>query len=70
MDNLTDLEMDLCNQCKKIFDDEDFILGVLLDCRTEKDQKAMLAFINSNQPVSAEAVVLYGMYLADLKGDN
>jgi hypothetical protein len=55
----------LVRELRKIFDDDEFILGTLCDLQSDEDIDTLLAYIRDNEGVASEDVILFSMEIAD-----
>lgn len=60
---LTSLERELILLLRSIWDDDEFIIGVLNSARTEDDQHAIIEHIETGEGVDSESVQLLSIEL-------
>lgn len=60
---------ELIQKLREIFDDDEFILGVLCDLRSDSDIDIILEYIERTENAASEDIILLSMQIADLE-DN
>lgn len=55
--------LELLEKLRELFDDEEMILGVIVDARHPDDALAMIEYLESDEDKSYEQVILQGLYL-------
>lgn len=55
--------LELLEKLRELFDDEEMILGVIVDVRHPDDALAMIEYLESDEDKSYEQVILQGLYL-------
>lgn len=56
----------LVDKLKQFSNEDDYIIGVLMDVETESDKKQLIDYIENGKDVSYENIILYAMEL-DMK---
>ena len=54
-------------ELRKIFNDDDFVLGIKCDLRSDDDIDTVLQFIHETEDVESEDVILFSMDLVEPK---
>lgn len=57
--------INLVEKLRNIFDDHEFVLGILAFVDTESDRKTLLDFINTGKDVDIETVTILALELND-----
>ena len=60
---LTKTEKQLIQVLRDIWDDKEFVLGVVTDLETDEERQAVLDFIKSNDDVTTEDIVLLALHI-------
>lgn len=60
---LTKTEKKLIQVLRDIWDDKEFVLGVVTDLETDEERQAVLDFIKSNDDVTTEDIVLLALHI-------
>lgn len=56
---------ELIQALRKIFDDKDFVLGVLCDLGSDNDIQAVLDYIDNHNDVNSEDIILLSLRIAE-----
>ena len=56
---------ELIQALRKIFDDKDFVLGVLCDLGSDKDIQTVLDYIHQNKDAKAEDIISLSLNIAE-----
>lgn len=56
---------ELIKALRKIFDDKEFVLGVLCDLASDEDIDIVLSYIKQHENVSAEDIILLSLNIAE-----
>lgn len=67
MNSIDDLRDQLCRKLKKIYDDKSFVISILTYVDTEKNMKAMLHFIDTDDSIDSDKITLYALELNSQK---
>ncbi len=65
----TELKKELIQELRKIFDDKEFVLGVLCDMRSDEDIETLLTYIKQNDNIETQDIILFAMNIANLDDD-
>lgn len=57
----------LVEKLKNIFNDREFIIGILTYADNEEDQKTIINFINEDDDVTVETVTVLALNLCDMR---
>ena len=68
-EKLNDTEKELMGLLLSIWDENDFIIGVLNSLKTDEERNHVIEFIKSNDDVKSEQVVLLSLYLSKTRGN-
>ena len=60
---LTNTEKKLIQVLRDIWDDKEFVLGVVTDLETDEERQAVLDYIQSNDGVTTEDIVLLALHI-------
>lgn len=60
---------ELIQKLRNIFDDNEFVLGVLCDLDSDNDIDTVLKYIEQNENASSEDIILLSLQIAELN-DN
>lgn len=60
-----ELKAELIQALRKIFDDKDFVLGVLCDLGSDKDIQTVLDYIHQNKDAKAEDIISLSLSIAE-----
>jgi hypothetical protein len=60
---LTHTEEKLIQVLRDIWDDKEFVLGVLTDLETDEERQAVLDYIQHNDGVTTEDIVLLALHI-------
>ena len=52
---------ELTVELRKIFNDNEFVLGILCDCKTDDDIDAVLKYIRENENATSSDVILFSL---------
>lgn len=55
----------LIQALRKIFNDKDFVLGVLCDLKSDKDIEMVLAYIDCHKEATSEDIILLSLSIAE-----
>lgn len=67
----TDLQIKLVKKLRTVFDNDNFILGVICDVwESPEDQKTVIDFIDAGNDVDMETVCVLAMDLRDARNVN
>lgn len=61
------VEIELRKRLKALFDDWEFINGILVYARDERDRQTLLEFIDAGDDVSVETVTVLALELCDAR---
>lgn len=61
----SEIAIELFNKLKAFNNDKDFILGVMSNAPNDKDMEVILEFINNNENISVENIILLSLELGD-----
>lgn len=64
MNTATSLEKELRKELIQLWNDDEFIDGVLAFARTEEERKSVLGLIYSNKDITSDDVLLFATYIA------
>lgn len=64
-----DIGLELAKKLKTVYDNDNFILGVLTYADNEEDQKKIIEFIDKGQDVDDETVMVLAMDLSDARNN-
>lgn len=56
--------LDLIERLKEYSKDNDYVVGILLDCESETDKQELLEYIQNGEDVSYDNIILYALVLA------
>ena len=59
----------IVQELRKIFDDKEFVLGVMCDLDSDKDIETVLTFIRQNKNVEAQDIILLSLQIAKQNED-
>ncbi len=62
--NLSEKGLYLVDKLKKYSHDDDYIIGVLLDVKSEEDKQLLIDYIENGEDVSYESIILYALDLS------
>lgn len=62
----------MIERLKEYSTDDDYVVGILLDCESEADKQELLEYIQNGEDVSYDNIILYALVLAQnsLKNRN
>lgn len=60
-----ELKAELIQALRKIFDDKDFVLGILCDLGSDKDIQMVLDYIHQNKDAKTEDIILLSLSIAE-----
>ncbi len=60
---------ELIQKLRKIFDDKEFILGVLCDLESDNDIDTILKYIEQNKNAKSEDIILLSLQIAELNNN-
>ena len=55
--------LSLVDKLKQYSTDDDYIIGILLDVKSEEDKQLLLDYIDNGKDVSYESIILYALDL-------
>ncbi|MGN1087063.1 MAG: hypothetical protein ACI4Q5_08500 [Porcipelethomonas sp.] len=61
---LSETDLELIEKLKQFSTEDDYIIGVLLDVKSENDKKLLLSYIENGKDVSYENIILYALNLS------
>ena len=64
-----ELKKELIKELRKIFDDKEFVLGILCDMRSDDDIETLLNYIKKNDNIEAQDIILLSMNIEKLDND-
>lgn len=67
---LTPTEKRLIALAKAIWDDEEFLSGILCDAKTEEDQQTIIDGIEKGELVTSDDVILFGLELYEKRQEQ
>lgn len=56
--------LDLIERLKEYSTDDDYVVGILLDCESEADKQELLEYIQNGEDVSYDNIILYAFVIA------
>lgn len=56
--------LDLIERLKEYSTDDDYVVGILLDCESEADKQELLEYIQNGEDVSYDNIILYALVIA------
>lgn len=56
--------LDLIERLKEYSTDDDYVVGILLDCESETDKQELLEYIQNGEDVSYDNIILYALVIA------
>ncbi len=62
--NLSEARLQLLEKLSGIFDDEEMILGVIVDAKHDDDARALIKFLDTEEGKSEEQVILEALDLS------
>ncbi len=62
--NLSEARLQLLEKLRGIFNDEEMILGVIVDAKYDDDAKALIKFLDTEEGKSEEQVILESLDLS------
>lgn len=63
MMNFSNTSLALIDELRDLFDDDEFVMGVLVYADTESDRRTILDFIRKNDDVTVETVTVLALEL-------
>lgn len=69
MRKLTEVEKELVKKLRDIWNDKEFVIGVLSHLKDDQERSELIEFIGSNDDVTSEAVTLLAMDISQAR-DN
>ena len=54
-------QLELAKKLRKLFDDDDFVLGCLCDLETDAEADSVLEYLKENPDVESSEVILFTM---------
>ncbi len=69
MRKLTEVEKELVKKLRDIWNDKEFVIGVLSHLKDDKERGELIEFIDSNDDVTSEAVTLLALDISQAR-DN
>lgn len=70
MMNFSNTSLALIDELRDLFDDDEFVMGVLVYADTESDRRTILDFIRKNDDVTVETVTVLALELDRKKHHN
>lgn len=64
-----ELKKELIKELRKVFDDKEFVLGILCDLRSDEDIETLLTYIRQNEKIEAQDIILAAMHIEELDND-
>ncbi len=64
-----ELKKELIKELRKVFDDKEFVLGILCDLRSDEDIETLLTYIRQNENIEAQYIILLAMNIDKLNND-
>lgn len=58
-----DTKKTLIEKLRSIFDDKDFVVGVISNASHEDDRKSIIEYIENGEDVTVENIILLSVYL-------
>lgn len=65
--NSRTLEAELIKRLKKIFNDKEFVMGMLVFVYDDKDRQSLIDYIDNGEDVTVESVSVIALNLCDLR---
>nr|DAN07531.1 MAG TPA: hypothetical protein [Caudoviricetes sp.] len=69
MRKLTEVEKELVKKLRDIWNDKEFVIGVLSHLKDDEERGELIEFIGSNDDVTSEAVTLFALDISQAR-DN
>lgn len=68
--NLSKVTSALVERVRKIYDNEEFIIGIISSAYDERDRQKLIDFIDAGDDVSLETVAVLAMNLGDARDEE
>lgn len=68
--NLSEARLQLLEKLSGIFDDEEMILGVIVDAKHDDDARALIKFLDTEEGKSEEQVILEALDLSSKRKEK
>lgn len=64
-----ELKKELIKELRKVFDDKEFVIGILCDLRSDEDIETLLTYIQKNENIESQDIILFAMNIDKLDND-
>ncbi len=64
-----ELKKELIKELRKVFDDKEFVLGILCDLRSDDDIKTLLTYIRQKDNIEAQDIILFALNIDAMDND-
>lgn len=69
MRKLTEVEKELVEKIRAIWNDKEFVIGVLSHLKDDEEREELIEFIDSNDDVTSEQITLFALDISQTR-DN